>query len=375
MSLSHILKQGFRKGLALYLFMQPFCAMQAQEKDTTEINSPQTEESAKRISWYASVITELQLNLNDGKAGWSNYIEAGMNAGLWKGASLDLDAIATYELHTPVMEDLQFFSNITIGDNRAFRLMQFGISQRLGKRWNLFAGVRNADIDCFNTPYASFFTGSSNGSYPTLSFNYSLATAPLSALALHLEYNPIQKLTIKETLYNGVASDRLNRQFRFCPEGDGVLNLLQIHYHEEDRYHYSIGSALGNARMLDEEGELAEKDFQYTLWMLAEQRLCQIGKCGLGILLQGSVAPLERSYCSCYWGGGLVCDRIGRMEAQTGICINRVVFRDTHETDLELTASLPLCPYLSLQPSLHCINTNGEYKVAGILRAAFEIGN
>lgn len=370
------LKQGFRIGLALALFLLPFNFTQAQEPDSTETNFPQTEESADRISWYVSVISEMQMNLNDGKTGWSNYIEAGMNAGLWKGGSLDLDALATYELQTPVMDDLQSFSNITIGANRAFRLMQFGITQQLGKHWNVFAGIRNTDIDYFCTPYASFFTGSSYCCHPTLSFNYAMASAPLSALALHLEYQPFSRLCIKETLYNGVADDRLNHQFRFCPREDGLLNFLQIHYADEEHYSYCIGSTIGKSRILNAEGNLSpDKQFLYTLWMQGEQHLCSIGKSGLGILLQGSLAPQQESYCYCYWGGGLICHEIGRIGANIGVSMNRVLFRDAQETDMELTASLPVWQYLSLQPALHCINTNGEYRMAALLRAVFEIGN
>lgn len=375
MFLPYILKQGFKKGLALAVLTLSCGFMQAQEQDSTEIQSPETEESAKRISWYASVITEMQMNLSDGKTGWCNYIEAGMNAALWKGSSLDLDAIATYELNTPVMDDLQFFSNITIGANRAFRLMQFGITQQLGKYWSVFAGIRNTDIDFFCTPYASFFTGSSYCYHPTLSFNYAVATAPLSALALHLEYQPTSRLCIKETLYNGVASDCLDRQFRFCPKGDGVLNFLQVHFTDEEHYSYSIGSTLGNARILDAEGELSQKQFLYTLWIQAEQHLCHFGNSALGILLQGSLSPQPESYCYGYWGSGLTCHKIGRMGAQIGFSINRALFRDAHETAMELTANLPIWQYLSLKPSLHCINTNGVYKVGALLRAVFEIEN
>ena len=178
--------------------------------------------------------------------------------------------------------------------------MQFGLTQQLGDKGTVSVGLRNTDIDCFTSPYTMLFTGSSYTSFPTLSFNFSLATAPVAALALHAEYQPIEKLTIKETLYNGRADDRLNRQFRFCPQSDGLINITSIHYSDEEHYTYSLGAGLGNSGIENEESGTLEKPFQYALWLLAEQELCTIGKSGLGLMLQGSIAPKESSYCSHY---------------------------------------------------------------------------
>lgn len=369
-------KQGIRKCLAFCLFVMTWSASSAQENSLSSPDSICTDTtSSPRVTWYASVTTEMPWNISDGRVGWANYIEAGAQVGLWKGGSLDIDAIATYEYHNPVLGDLQWFSNITIGENKAFRLMQLGLTQQLGDKGMVSVGLRNTDIDCFTSPYTTLFTGSSHTSFPTLSFNFSLATAPVAALALHAEYQPIENLTIKETFYNGVADDRLNRQFRFCPQSDGVVNITSIHYSDNEHYTYSLGAGLGNSSIENAETGNMEKPFQYALWLLAEQELCTIGKSGLGLMLQGSIAPKESSYCSHYWGAGLVCNRLGNMEAQIGLAVNRVLMNDGRETDIELTASLPVCEYLSLQPALHCINTNGTYKMAALVRASFEIGN
>ena len=369
-------KQGISRCLAFCLFVMTWSAISAQEDSLPSPDSLSTDTtSSPRVTWYASVTTEMPWNISDGRIGWANYIEAGAQVGLWKGGSFDVDAIATYEYHNPVLGDLQWFSNITIGENKAFRLMQLGLTQQLGDKGMVSVGLRNTDIDCFTSPYTTLFTGSSHTSFPTLSFNFSLATAPVAALALHAEYQPIEKLTIKETFYNGVADDRLNRQFRFCPQSDGVVNITSIHYSDNEHYTYSLGAGLGNSSIENAETGKQEKPFQYALWLLAEQELCTIGKSGLGLMLQGSIAPKESSYCSHYWGTGLVCNRLGNMEAQVGLAVNRVLMSDGRETDVELTASLPVCEYLSLQPALHCINTNGTYKMAALIRASFEIGN
>ena len=347
-------KQGIRKCLAFCLSVMTWSAFLAQDNSLSLADSLSADAtSSPRITWYASVTTEMPWNISDGRIGWANYIEAGAQVGLWKGGSLDIDAIATYEHHNPVLGDLQWFSNITIGENKAFRLMQFGLTQQLGDKGTVSVGLRNTDIDCFTSPYTMLFTGSSYTSFPTLSFNFSLATAPVAALALHAEYQPIEKLTIKETLYNGVADDRLNRQFRFCPQSDGLINITSIHYSDEEHYTYSLGAGLGNSGIENEESGTLEKPFQYALWLLAEQELCTIGKSGLGLMLQGSIAPKESSYCSHYWGAGLVCNRLGNMEAQVGLAVNRVLMSDGRETDVELTASLPVCEYALYQHERH----------------------
>lgn len=369
-------KQGIRKCLAFCLFAMTWSAISAQENSLSLTDSISTDTtSSPRVTWYASVTTEMPWNISDGRVGWANYIEAGAEIGLWKGGSLNMDAIATYEYHNPVLGDLQWFSNITIGANKAFRLMQFELSQQLGDKGLVSLGLHNNDMDCFNSPYTSFFTNSSYTSIPTLAFNFPVATAPTAALALHVEYQPVEKLTIKETLYNGVSDDRLNRQFRFCPQDDGLINITSIQYSDDEHYIYSLGAGLSNSSRKNEDTGAPEKPFQYALWMLAEQEICTIGKSGLGLMLQGSIAPKESSYCSHYWGAGLVCNRLGNMEAQVGLAVNRVLMSDGRETDVELTASLPVCEYLSLQPALHCINTNGTYKMAALIRASFEIGN
>ena len=114
-------KQGIRKCLAFCLSVMTWSAILAQDNSLSLADSLSADAtSSPRITWYASVTTEMPWNISDGRIGWANYIEAGAQVGLWKGGSLDIDAIATYEHHNPVLGDLQWFSNITIGENKAF---------------------------------------------------------------------------------------------------------------------------------------------------------------------------------------------------------------------------------------------------------------
>ena len=57
---------------------------------------------------------------------------------------------------------------------------------------------------------------------------------------------------------------------------------------------------------------------------------------------------------------------------QVGLVVNRALYADGRETDVELTGSFPVCNHFTLQPAVHCINTNGNYTAAAQLRAILE---
>ena len=202
-----------------------------------------------------------------------------------------------------------------------------------------------------------------------------LATYPLAALCLHTEFSPLPGLTFRESLYNGVASDRINRQFRFCPRSDGMFNIGSLSYHigEEDRHHgyYAVGYALGSSPSETS----ADKTFNYALWTLIEQPLLHIGESHLGAMWQGGTSPASRSTCRHYWGAGLIWSNIPPRMTQVGLVVNRALYADGRETDVELTGSFPVCNHFTLQPAVHCINTNGNYTAAAQLRAILEFGN
>lgn len=333
--------------------------------------------TAQRIIWGIEGITEGLWNISDGKVGWCNLLDASMQTKLWKGASLDLGALATYNLNTPVVDDLQVFTSLDAGSDKAFRLIQAGLTQEFGEHFLLFAGLRNVDVDHFTTPFTGLFTNASHGNFPVLSANFPLATFPVAAMCLHTEIRPIKGLTIRESVYNGVASDRLDEQFRICPQSDGVFNIGSVSYHlgeseEEHNGHYTLGYALGTSPSEEFENELT---YNYALWALVEQPIVKLGRTELSGLLQGGASPATRSSCRGYWGAGLLLGNITKNEAQIGIVVNRALYADGRETDVELTGSFPVCKYFTLQPAVHCINTNGHYTAAAQLRAIVEIGN
>ena len=329
----------------------------------------------QRVKWEISGTTEGLWNITDGKTGWCNLLEVSAETGLWKNAQLETAAISTYNLGIPVAGDLQAFSCIDAGPDKAFRLIEAGIRQNIGDKGSVYAGLRNIDMDHFTTPFTALFTNASHGNFPILSANFPLATYPLAALCLHTEFSPLPGLTFRESLYNGVASDRINRQFRFCPRSDGMFNIGSLSYHigEEDRHHgyYAVGYALGSSPTETS----ADKTFNYALWTLIEQPLLHVGESHLGAMWQGGTSPASRSTCRHYWGAGLIWSNIPPQMTQVGLVVNRALYADGRETDVELTGSFPVCNHFTLQPAVHCINTNGNYTAAAQLRAILEFGN
>lgn len=121
----------------------------------------------QRVKWDISGTTEGLWNITDGKTGWCNLLEVSAETGLWKNAQLETAAISTYNLGIPVAGDLQAFSCIDAGPDKAFRLIEAGIRQNIGDKGSVYAGLRNIDMDHFTTPFTALFTNASHGNFPS----------------------------------------------------------------------------------------------------------------------------------------------------------------------------------------------------------------
>ena len=240
-------------------------------------------------SWNIAADNEGLWNMTTGHGAWNGLVTVEGGISPWHGGSIEAAALASYGTGA-VADDIQGLTNIDAGENRAFRLSKLGIGQQFG-RWTLFAGLRNVDYDYFTTPYTSLFTGSSYGNFPILSMNHPLATFPLSAMGIHAEYSPTGNIVVKESLYNGVASDRLNRQFRVRPGDDGFFNIGSVTYtasQGDDGFSPASYMFIYSIASLPEEGDTQQ--MHYTLLANVEQPLATIGggRARLGLLLQGN---------------------------------------------------------------------------------------
>ncbi len=321
------------------------------------------------VTWNIAATTEGQWNMCNGKTGWTNLVAADLGVRLWRGALFDVSLLSVYGVETAVADDRMGFSNI-VAENKGVRLFHAGLSQTFfDDALTAFVGLKAADEDYFNTPLAGLFTGSAYGGMPTVTENHAVAVYPEAALALHLEYSR-GNWTLRETLYNGAPSDRVDEQFRFCPGSNGFFNIGSVMYacdcEEFAPASYTLGYAFTTKK--------AHGRSEFTLWSSVEQPLFRIGGSRLSAIAQGSGHFAGDAACKGFWAGALVVEDIAVEGGRLGLAVNRVYCTDGHETDVELTFDCPVGCGFSLQPAMHFIRTDGKSAVVGLLRLCYEIG-
>lgn len=332
--------------------------------------------------------TEGIWNTDNGETNLINLIETFVQAPLWNGSHLTGIILANQNTRIGqgkswnVANDLQSFSNIQTDNQIPLSLMEFDVTQRISDNLHLSLGVRNINVDYFTYPLTSVFTGSSHGIFPTIADNWSVANYPLSALGLHIEWNITDNITLKNSLYNGQASDDLDRVFRFSPKQDGILNAFELGYIEPKESNrmlgeYHLGAVYGNTPEIFEDENQNEvsgdKVSNISFFGLLEQPVIK-GNKSMGLFFQTGLAPRNKSVTYGYFGAGLVFDNIINNNDKFGIQVNRALYSDgNRETDMEITYSLPVIEKITVQPSLHVIRTSGEtINRVGLIRAIFE---
>lgn len=328
---------------------------------------PLSAQNDSRLKWGIEGISEAQWNATDGRTAWANKLAVALELRTWKGGSISASALATGHLGDAAADDLQDFSNIN-AESRAFRFVDLGIGQHFADKLFLFAGLREADEDYFNTPAASVFTGSAYGCVPQAGDNFALGVYPDAALGLHVEYAPTASWCLRTSVYNGAASDRLDSQFRFRPRHDGLANIGSITFTPSLRYclhpdgsedadaltpTYVVGYLVG--WQYDAETSLRRRGA--TLWASVDQPLFRIGRARLGVFAMGGGRIGQLEDTRGHWAAALILSRIMRHGGTIGVGISRAYYSDAHEHDIEATACLPLLSWLSLQPTLHLIHT------------------
>lgn len=347
-----------------------------------------TETSETRLKWHVDAVSEGQWNMKSGSANWMNMLSANAELATWRGGSLEIAALATGRIKDGIVDDLQDFSNIN-AENRGFRLTHLGIGQQIAGKLYVYAGLREADEDYFNTDGAGIFTGSSYGCVPQAGENLAIGVYPEAALGLHFEYNPSDAWTIRTSIYNGVASDRLNRQFRFCPGSDGLVNLGSVSYSPAFSKYldengetasgflaptYVIGYAAGWQYAEDESGTVRQNGG--AVWASIDQPLTRIGRTCLNLFATGGVRIGQIDNARGHWAAALILGNVTHKGGTLAMGVSQAHYADNvRETDIETTFEYPLLSWLSLQPALHVIRTDGTTNVVGNLRLAVSLGN
>lgn len=325
------------------------------------------------LKYEVNNVGELQYNITDAREKDVKYVNLlSMEASLrtdkwWKNGSFDIAfwSVGRTFSHN-IANDFLTFSNIE-EDNFWLVCSKFGYQQTFGD-FSLFAGIRNMNLDYFNSPYSSFFTNSSAGIFPTISINYSVPNYPLGAIGLHTEYTK-GVINVKNSYYNNL--DNVNKalifNFKFNPQKYGFVNITQFAYMPLDGF-YAAGVVLD---------KLPEESLRYSLYMLAEQSILQTDKQDLGIVAQLGYAPRKSNECYLYYGVGVVMNNLfGRKGRDTvGLNAFRANTSQGAETALEMSYKYIITSHISIQPALHYIHRQGKDDLVGLLRGSFTFGN
>lgn len=334
-----------------------------------------TAQEAYKTEVTVVLTSEGQYNTTNHKANWVNLLEVSTETNLGGNLTLIGDLISVQNTRDQkdkgsVCSDLQTFSNIE-EDSHEISIFALGPSWAVTERFNLFLGVRNINMDYFSSPLTSLFTGSSQGIYPTISCNWNLAANyPLAGMCLHLEWTPFGNWEFKNSFYNGVSSNKFTEVFRFRPQRDGVFNMTQFGYAEPEDGKcwlgkYYAGFSYGNAPY--EEG--GKKDSRTSVYGLIEQPFIARD---LGLLLEGGWASGSQT-CHHYFGTGAIYSNLFKKGADFGVMVNRAIFEDGRETDVELTYSIPLTKHTTVQPGMHLVRTSGTSNRIGVIRLCISL--
>jgi len=289
----------------------------------------------------------------------------------WKNGNFNIDLISTYKIFDErIAYDLMEFSNIE-EENMIINPFLLGYTHRW-ERVSLFGGVRNVNLDYFATPYTSLFTNSSAGIFPTLSINLPLANYPLSAVCLHVEYQPTEKWLFKSSLYNGIAHDsRKNplRSFIINPREDGMISISELKYTQNKfgKGIYSLGIAV----------HALGKQYKttYSLWGTIEQAVFNNDQIEIGFLIQGGMAPPVKNECSFYYAAGAYFAGLltKQKKDKLGIYFNGATFTNTKEQTMEITWQYQIIDAIVIQPAFHCIRMGSETSFYGLFRVIFKV--
>ena len=263
-----------------------------------------------------------------------NLLELHADIPLSRKLSFQLASLSTYSSDDrPLADDVQGYSNLD-ADDILFALTVAGFTWQFKEHHSLFAGIRRMDEDYFCSDGLAFFTNSSCGIFPTLSCNFNIATFPEAAWGIHYAYDN-EKLCLQASLYNGAGNHRFTGRdnvFHLCPKSDGIYALGQAEY----RYRgsrYFLGASMHT-----------EPDVRPTVWTHAEQALLPN-------------LTLLAAYGHAFFGVFTDYARIDGID----------------EWATEFICNLPLTTYLSINPVLHIITTDGTTKCVGLLRVNISI--
>ena len=334
------------------------------------------------IQWTGVLKTEANMNFNNGEANGNALFFLDANAKLWEGGRIYFGFQSMYSVRDEQGKswsvvsderDRTWFTNINL-KNLPFTIGILGLSQEITPNFDVFFGVRKTDYDYFTTPYSRLFLNTGVICNSTLnSDRWNISNFNTAALCLHFNWYFLDGWTLKNSVYNGNGTDDVSKMFRFRPSRDGIMDIVEIGYRGwNDKSlvgEYHLGMMWGDTYLNEYDDN--KKRSQAVFYASANQPLLK-GKYPIGFFAQGSIGPKNVRSAYNYFSLGALIDNLVLDGTRIGVNVNRAIFANgERETDLEVTALVPVMPGLTLQPGVHFLRTSGLSTTAGLMRAIF----
>ena len=165
----------------MLLVMNMNClGMKAAETDSTSLHP----------SFGVEYTGEIQTDFK--RVRQANLLHLSAEIPLSRALSFEVGSLSIHSFNKElVADDLQGYSNIN-ADDLPFALTVAGFNWQINDHHSVFAGIRRTDEDYFCSDGVALFTNSSCGIFPTLSFNFPIATFPeafiISTIQNHCAY-------------------------------------------------------------------------------------------------------------------------------------------------------------------------------------------
>ena len=201
--------------------------------------------SQERLNFEAEYTGDFLYNVGGLKngGGYLGYAKMGMNADLWKGASLYVGGGTTHGIVPTEMfiGDFQVANNIEAG-NHAF-MEYFSLQQTFGN-FSFKVGLQDMNENFASINAAGEYINSSFGIHPIFSTNMSAAIFPLTGLGVELHIDINNKWHIQTAAYDGEMPSFEDNPYNLdwnINKDDGALFLGEAQYIREKGI-YEVGA-------------------------------------------------------------------------------------------------------------------------------------
>jgi len=269
--------------------------------------------------------------------------------------------------------DLQTFSNIENGNYTylyaAWYKHQFG-------KFSITFGVHDLNSEFNVSEIGAFYTNSSFGIQPSISWNMTASIFPKNTLGMILKYDFTDNLSIITGIYDGdpgnLSDDKYNLDLSIDLKNQGILNVteLQIKTDENQNYprSFKFGYVYHSMKFCQFADSLLSKS-NYGFYFISDWFLSQSS----GLFLQLGWSPQNRNLNSIYTGLGISFVELGRSKRHSmGLAISYTNIskdfckyisqtNEPFESTFEFFYKAKLSENISVQPDIQFIINPGIF--------------